>query len=44
MSQFSECTSCLIQSTSGKEMKGTIDLEKSKFYYIKCFECMRKNI
>ena len=38
VSQFSEGTLCSVQSTSGKEMKGTIDREKSKIYYIKCFE------
>ena len=25
-------------------MEGTIDREKSKIYYFKCFECMHKNV
>ena len=39
-----EGTSCSIQSTSGKKMEGSIDQEKSKIYYIKCFECVYKNV
>ena len=39
-----EGTLCSIQSTSGKKMEGSIDQEKSKIYYIKCFECVYKNV